>query len=377
MGGTHRESVVREAFKDLLKGWGRQHDLVFIPEYKLDSATKDTCFVDGALLHELRVPFGYWEAKDAKDDLDEEIAFKFKRGYPAIDARIKQTYIAQSTAQKTKLYDMYARFFRWASDRLHADGVLAFVTNRSFVDSRTFDGFRKTVATEFASVHVVDLGGDVRANPKLSGTKHNVFGIQTGVAISFFVKRQGAAGKKGCRVFYARRPEMETAAEKLAWLGSARAATLAFEEVRPDAKGNWLNLTANDFDNLLPLASKASKSAASVGKAKTVFQAFSLGVVTARDEWVNDYEQESLATKVQHLIDAYNADRLKQNKGGKNLSAAELDEAIKWSRAVKRDLAKGVEYATSDGSVVSSQYRPFVRQHLYFSRPTCWRAWHG
>ena len=82
VGGTHRESVVREAFKDLLKGWGKQHELVFIPEYKLDSATKDTRFVDGALLYELRVPFGYWEAKDAKDDLDAEIEFKFKRGYP-------------------------------------------------------------------------------------------------------------------------------------------------------------------------------------------------------------------------------------------------------------------------------------------------------
>ncbi|MDP1912191.1 hypothetical protein [Brevundimonas sp.] len=64
VGGKRRESVVREAFKDLLKGWGRQHELVFIPEYKLDSATRDTRFVDGALLHQLRVPFGYWEAKD-------------------------------------------------------------------------------------------------------------------------------------------------------------------------------------------------------------------------------------------------------------------------------------------------------------------------
>lgn len=80
--GTHRETVVREAFKDLLKGWGRQHHLVFIPEYKIATPTKETRFVDGALLHELRVPFGYWEAKDSKDDLDAEIAFKFKRGYP-------------------------------------------------------------------------------------------------------------------------------------------------------------------------------------------------------------------------------------------------------------------------------------------------------
>ena len=54
VGGTHRESVVREAFKDLLKGWGKQHDLVFIPEYRLDTATRDIRTVDGALLHELR-----------------------------------------------------------------------------------------------------------------------------------------------------------------------------------------------------------------------------------------------------------------------------------------------------------------------------------
>jgi len=80
--GSRRESVVREAFKDLLKAWGRQHDLQFVPEYELDTATKDRRYVDGALLHELRVPFGYWEAKDEADDLDDEIARKFKRGYP-------------------------------------------------------------------------------------------------------------------------------------------------------------------------------------------------------------------------------------------------------------------------------------------------------
>ena len=243
--------------------------------------------------------------------------------------------------------------------------MLAFVTNRSFVESRTFDGFRKMVAQEFAELYVVDLGGDVRANPKLSGTKHNVFGIQTGVAISFLVKRKGS---KAGRVFYARRPELETAEEKLAWLGAGRASAIAFEEMRPDVNGNWLNVTANDFHTLLPLASKASKSAAAVGNSKTVFQTFSLGVVTARDEWVYDFGKQNLERKVQYLIDAYNADRIKQNKGGKCLGAAELNETIKWSRAVKHDLAKGLEYAASDGSVVSSQYRPFVRQHLYFSR---------
>jgi hypothetical protein len=80
--GSGRESVVREAFKDLLKGWGRSRDLVFVPEHEHITPGKDRRYVDGALLYELRVPFGYWEAKDEKDDLDEEIAHKFRRGYP-------------------------------------------------------------------------------------------------------------------------------------------------------------------------------------------------------------------------------------------------------------------------------------------------------
>lgn len=74
------------------------------------------------------------------------------RAYPKIDSRISATYIAESTAQKTKTYDMYTRFFRWASDRLKDDGIIAFITDRSFVDARTMDGFRKIAARDFAEV---------------------------------------------------------------------------------------------------------------------------------------------------------------------------------------------------------------------------------
>jgi predicted helicase len=75
------------------------------------------------------------------------------------------------------------------------------------------DGFRRVATRDFAEVWIVDLGGDVRANPKLSGTKNNVFGIQTGVAISFLVRRKSSDGQ--CRIFYARRPEMDTKEDKL------------------------------------------------------------------------------------------------------------------------------------------------------------------
>ena len=293
------------------------------------------------------------------------------REYPQIDQRIKQTYIAESTAQKTKLYDMYARFFRWASDRLDANGILAFVTNRSFIESRTFDGFRKTVAQEFSDIYVVDLGGDVRANPKLSGTKHNVFGIQTGVAISFMVKRVVAVKeKRPARVYYLRRPESETAEEKLAFLASHPMRRLDFDEVQPDKAGNWVNLTDNDFEMLLPLASKETKSAKTSRDINAIFHKFSLGVVTARDEWVYDFDATEVERKVKFLIDEYNNERLRLTGILRSRKGLEdrLEYRIKWSRAVKNDLSRSVEYCYAKEFIRPALYRPFVRSFLYFQK---------
>ena len=139
------------------------------------------------------------------------------RPYKLVDDYIRTTYVREGNAQnQSGVYDMYTRFFRWASDRLEDDGIIAFITNRSYIDARIMDGFRKVVGREFSYIYIVDLGADIRANPKLSGTKHNVFGIQTGVAIGFFVKTKTRDAP--ARIFYSRRPEFETADEKLAFL---------------------------------------------------------------------------------------------------------------------------------------------------------------
>jgi len=288
------------------------------------------------------------------------------REYEWIDQRIKATYIKASTAQKTKLYDMYARFLRWASDRLDENGVIALITNRSFIESRTFDGFRAVAAKEFSEIRILDLGGDVRANPKLSGTTHNVFGIQTGVAISFMVRK---ARQKGCRIYYSRRPEMEKADEKLTFLSHAKLSEIKFDEIHPDTKHNWINLTDNDFDTLLPLASKETKLSTDTEKQRAIFKLFSLGVVTNRDEWVYDDNENDLEKKVKFLIDVYNSDvkRLSKDKDAESV-ASRLDTSIKWTRAVKNDLRKGVKYKYNSSLVIESLYRPYRKNYLYFSK---------
>lgn len=288
------------------------------------------------------------------------------RSYEHVDKLIKDSYIRLSTAQKTKVYDMYARFFRWASDRMHDDGVLAFVTNRSFIDSRTFDGFRKAVAEEFNEIYVVDLGGDVRANPKLSGTKHNVFGIQTGVALSFLVKRRK---QKGCKIFYARRPEFDTAKDKLSFLSASKLSGLSFERIEPDKKGNWINLTENDWDSLIPVADKKTKLAKTTGQEKSIFKLFSLGVVTARDEWVYDNNIDTIDKKVNLFIDTYESERArwaKERRG--SLTGGWVDRTIKWTSELENHLRNQVGLKFDSTRVRLAAYRPFCKTFTYYDR---------
>ena len=278
------------------------------------------------------------------------------REYPKIDELIKGTYIKASAAQKTKVYDMYARFFRWASDRLdvNGDGIIAFITNRSFIDRRTFDGFRKVVAHEFNEIWIVDLGGDVRANPKLSGTTHNVFGIQTGVAISFFVRRKG---RKGCVVRYARRDEEELAEDKLAFLGRARLEAMSFEEIRPDKRHSWINQSENDFEAFLPIADKLTKSTANKRQERAIFKLYSLGISTNRDEWLYDVDQQRLEAKAKLLIAEY----------GKPVRGDAFPPTLKWSETLKRRKKGGAAEPFDRSRIRRTSYRPFSPSWLYLS----------
>ena len=79
---------MREAFKTLLKDWGKSRDLIFISEYEYQTLQKTRVYPDGSVLHALRVPLGYWEAKDEEDDLDAEIEKKFHEYRPLTGVRV-------------------------------------------------------------------------------------------------------------------------------------------------------------------------------------------------------------------------------------------------------------------------------------------------
>ena len=143
---------------------------------------------------------------------------------------------------------------------------------------------------------------------------------------------------------------------------------MEFEELQPDSRHEWINQSSNDFDQLIPIANKETKAAKVVGQEQAIFKNFSFGVVTNRDEWVYSNNSVQLKAKVQSLIATYNADRKRLEAIHNPKERGErLDKSIKWTRAVKRDLANNVPYKFDPKMIATALYRPFFKRFIYFS----------
>ena len=288
------------------------------------------------------------------------------RAYPTIDRRIRETYIAASTAQKTKQYDMYKRFIRWASDRLADDGIIGFVSNSAFLDARQDDGFRKVIAEEFNELWAIDLKGNARTSGERRRQEGgNIFDdkIRVGVAIYFLVRRKG---KDGFKVYYNVVDDYAKSPDKVDYVKGNAIDSLEFAEIVPDAKSYWLEQSNNDFEQLMPLANRETKLAKTVADEQAVFGLYSLGVITARDEWVYDFDPDRLGRKVRAFIGEYEESRAEH--GGKVVGDNVLGTSIKWTRDLKRQLRLDVPNIFERTHVRQTLFRPFVEKHLYFNQ---------
>lgn len=303
------------------------------------------------------------------------------REYPFIDKRIKDTYIKLSTAQKPKGYDMYARFYRWASDRIDKNGIIAFITNRSFIDSRTFDGFRRCIQNEFSHAYIIDLGGDIRSNMGSGKNIGNVFGIITGVSIMFLIKNTNYEGK--CKFQYSSVEDSLSTGEKLEWLRNVKLDNISFENITPDNNGNWIEISNTNFESLLLTIDKANKLSKTLKNNNVLFRYFSNGCVTNRDEWVYDLSPEVLGKKIKYFILEYNEFLKKwQNevkaknlslKASKDLLNSSIDfvfknnPTIKWSGRLFRDKLIKQRIAEFNTKFIREcTYRPYHKQLIYY-----------
>ncbi len=282
--------------------------------------------------------------------------------YPTLDARIAETYAARSTAtNKNSLYDSYIRAFRWATDRIGEQGVVAFVSNNGWVDGNTADGIRKTFTEEFSDIWVYNLRGNQRTAGELShqeGGKVFGSGARTGVAVLIALKRQAPADL--CTLRYFGVTDYLTREQKLADISEANLGSVTWTKVTANDAGDWLNQRSDAFASFPPIGNKDTKSEV------RHFALHTSGLKTNRDAWCYNFSANAVTVNMSRMVATYNAEA--GNAEG-DPDALTLDSRlISWSDTLRRDALGGKALTFSTDHMTTALYRPFSKMACYYDR---------
>ncbi|GAA8042239.1 DEAD/DEAH box helicase family protein [Helicobacter pylori] len=309
--------------------------------------------------------------------------------HPKLEKRVYEKYGKNSTAKVgATTRDTLIQSIYMASELLKDKGVLGFVVNGSFIDSKSADGFRKCVAKDFAHLYVLNLRGNARTSGEVSkkeGGKIFDSGSRATIAVIFFVKD---ASVKNSAIHYYDIGDYLKREEKLNRLANfTDLDAIPFETITPNAKGDWINQREDAFEKLIPL--KRDKKLQN----DSVFDINSNGVISGRDPWMYNFSPDALRSSVQKCIDTYNADlkrfnahfreafkqRAKGIKSGdlyKQLNDKEITTdktKIAWVQNLKTQLIKGKKLDDFSQEKISvSLYRPFNKQYFYYERELAW-----
>ncbi len=298
--------------------------------------------------------------KAANDDAPNEV-------YAGLDKRIEETYVAKSQAvRKTALYDSYMRGFRWSSDRLDPEhgGVICYISNGGWLDSNAGDGFRKCIQEEFDEIYCFNLRGNCNTSGEIRRREgEGIFGegSRTPISILLLVRFPKERHCGQAVIHYKDIGDYKSREEKLHDLMMYRSFfseewLTTSEIITPNEHGDWINQRNDAFGTYIPLEPGKKFDAG----AKSVFTAFTLGLVTARDPWCYNASLLSLRTTMERSVYYYN-ERL-------GLPIDRTDKTISWSRAVTAAHDKGVKASTDSIQYRVASYRPFQYQWQAYSR---------
>ncbi|WP_345424427.1 DEAD/DEAH box helicase [Pseudonocardia xishanensis] len=291
--------------------------------------------------------------------------------YPTLDKRITDTYAKRSTAQlKNSLYNSYLRAFRWATDRIGDQGVVAFVSNGDWVDGNTADGIRLSLVHEYSRIYVYNLRGNQRTAGELSrkeGGKVFGSGSRNTVAVFIGVKDPRQAGP--CVLNYYAVDDYLTREQKLDEVKSARLDSVAWESITPNAHGDWTGQRSDEFHTWPALGAKS-------GGGPRVFAQYSAGLKTSRDSWCYNSSAIELQANIRRTIANYNAEAVRIEKMRENEAALPSVDALlrpdstqfSWDRVNKRQVMQGVKIEFQSDAMRLGTYRPFFEQHVYFDQ---------
>ena len=290
--------------------------------------------------------------------------------YPALRERIEETYVRRSTVtNKNSLYDTYKMAIRWASDRIEGQGIVALVTNGSWIDGNVDAGIRACLAEEFSSMYVLHLRGNQRTQgerSKREGGKVFGQGSRAPVAITILVKNPNAA-HDGCRIHYRDIGDYLSREQKLAALTEAGAISgiSNWQEIIPDKHHDWIGQRNSEFAQFYALGSPEAKAGVADN---AIFRLYSLGLATGRDPYIYNFSRDACAKNARKMTENYLA-AIPDIEQGPDISLADVasrhSSNLKWNRELEKNLQRRRKTEYDEGNIRRVAYRPFVASNCY------------
>ena len=289
--------------------------------------------------------------------------------YPVLDSRITDTYSHKSSAGLKKgLYDSYVKAFRWSSDRIPKDegGIIAFISNGSWLESSACDGMRRSLEEEFSSIYVLNLRGNQRTSGELSrkeGGKIFGSGSRTPIAITFLVKNPKSENKKA-KIYYRDIGDYLTREQKLQMVkdfGSIE--SVQWDTITPNDKADWINQRDGMFDSLIPVFSQVNYSKDS----KSFFALNSLGIATNKDNYLYNSSLKSLQNQVEIMVNYFNAESEKCRNDKSYIVSSDLTKIV-WTDLFKKAAQNGETFTIDSHRFCEAIYRPYFKQHFIYQK---------
>lgn len=299
------------------------------------------------------------------------------QSYPALEKRLSETYVAKTNAtNKNSLYDSYIKAFRWASDRIDNKngGIVAFVSNASWLDGSAMDGMRYCFEHEFSSIYIFNLRGNQRTQGETSrreGGKIFGSGSRTPVAITILIKNPKRQNKKA-EIYYHDIGDYLSREEKLKIIADFKScmnSKFPVKVLKPNEKDDWINQRNTDFENYIPIEpdKKFNK------QSKSIFNLNSRGLETGRDFWVYGYSLKNISVNIKNMIDFFYMESLRYKKEQskvKNINdfINTNPQKIKWTSSLINSLKQKKTVTYIDTSFKNALYRPFCKEKIYFEK---------
>ena len=210
--------------------------------------------------------------------------------------RLMKSYKANLESERIvrALSDDYIKFIRYAQEKIEqtGEGIVAFVTNNSFLDGSTHRTMRQELLRVFDEIYILNLHGSRRLKEKTpeGGKDENVFDIQTGVSINLFVKKQNSEPKRPATLHYAEQYGLRE--EKYETLNTLRLDSPLWKELTPYPPNYFF------VEKDLALAQTYEKGFSLV----ELFESYSVGAVAGRDRVTIQFNRNETLDAIRKML---------------------------------------------------------------------------